>query len=238
MKHQFIICQGIPASGKSTWAIQWAKEDPEHRVRINMDSIRNMFGEYWVPARESLVRSCMNQCIETAMLMGFDIVLDNMNLNEYEQERINELIKNCSKTFDYEIKHKQFFDVSLEECIERDKHRENPIGADVITGIYNKYRDILEPKKQKFLCCFWGNWAGENETYRVEAEKASDLEQICEDVLNDLIIEWDGYQEVADELGTDDDDIISEKIGEYFGYRIEEYCPKTDYAWDDYKDLL
>ena len=43
---QVIVCQGIPASGKSTYANEWVLEDPVHRVRINMDSIRNMLGKY------------------------------------------------------------------------------------------------------------------------------------------------------------------------------------------------
>lgn len=46
-KRKLILCRGIQASGKSTWAKAWAKEDPEHRVRFNNDDIRNMLGEYW-----------------------------------------------------------------------------------------------------------------------------------------------------------------------------------------------
>ena len=53
-KRKLILCRGIQASGKSTWAKAWAKEDPEHRVRFNNDDIRNMLGEYWVPNREGL----------------------------------------------------------------------------------------------------------------------------------------------------------------------------------------
>ena len=56
MKHEVIILQGIQGSGKTTWAKNWVKEDPEHRVRFNQDDIRNMFGVYWVPSREPLVK--------------------------------------------------------------------------------------------------------------------------------------------------------------------------------------
>lgn len=52
-KRKLILCRGIQASGKSTWAKAWAKEDPEHRVRFNNDDIRNMLGEYWVQRRAS-----------------------------------------------------------------------------------------------------------------------------------------------------------------------------------------
>ncbi len=36
----------LPASGKSTYAVNWVNENPEHRLRINQDSIRRMFGNY------------------------------------------------------------------------------------------------------------------------------------------------------------------------------------------------
>ena len=39
---KLIVLQGIPASGKSTWAKQWAKEYPNSRVVVNRDSLRSM----------------------------------------------------------------------------------------------------------------------------------------------------------------------------------------------------
>ena len=34
-KRKLILCRGIQASGKSTWAKAWAKEDTENRFIIN-----------------------------------------------------------------------------------------------------------------------------------------------------------------------------------------------------------
>ena len=39
---KLILCQGIQGSGKSTYAKKWVAEDPEHRVRLNYDDLRNM----------------------------------------------------------------------------------------------------------------------------------------------------------------------------------------------------
>ena len=44
----------------------------------------------------------------------------------------------------YTLEFKDFVDISLEECIERDSKRENPIGVDIIINTYNKYKDIIE----------------------------------------------------------------------------------------------
>ena len=68
MKHELIILQGIQGSGKTTWAKNWVKEDPKHRVRFNQDDIRNMFGVYWVPSREPLVKAMHNSFLNEAML--------------------------------------------------------------------------------------------------------------------------------------------------------------------------
>ena len=83
---KIILCRGIQGSGKTTFAKQWVLEDPEHRVRFNNDYIRNMLGKYWVPSREELVLDLKKQFIMSSMMTGYDIVIDNMNLNPKEVE--------------------------------------------------------------------------------------------------------------------------------------------------------
>ena len=43
----------------------------------------------------------------------------------------------------YEIEFKDFF-IPLQDCIERDSKRPNPIGEEVIRKTYEKYKDILK----------------------------------------------------------------------------------------------
>lgn len=149
MKHELIILQGIQGSGKTTWAKNWVKEDPKHRVRFNQDDIRNMFGVYWVPSRESLVKAMHNSFLNEAMLKGYDIVLDNMNLNQKTLNEIKEIVEEFNKwvsltpvDLHYDIKYQTFFDVPLSICIERDKQRDLQIGEKIIRGSYEKYKDI------------------------------------------------------------------------------------------------
>ena len=149
---KIILCRGIPGSGKTTWSKQWVLEDPEHRVRFNNDDIRNMLGKYWVPSREDLVRDLLNTFLWGAMSCGYDIVIDNMNLNPNELEYYNKALdyQNNPKVEvpdvdrpKYDLEFKDFF-IPLQDCIERDSKRPNPIGETVIRGIYERYRDILE----------------------------------------------------------------------------------------------
>ena len=135
---KLIICRGLPASGKSTWAKQWVLEDPEHRVRINQDDIRLMLGKYWVPSREKLVQEIQFDAIIEALSREFDVVIDNTNLNNKVLDQFNRLIKTFE---DYEIEYKDFFDTPLSVCIERDKNRDLQVTEKVIRGFYNNYKD-------------------------------------------------------------------------------------------------
>lgn len=135
---KLIICRGLPASGKSTWAKQWVLKDPEHRVRINQDDIRLMLGKYWVPSREKLVQEIQFDAIVEALSREFDVVIDNTNLNKKVLDQFNRLIKTFE---DYEIEYKDFFDTPLSVCIERDKNRDLQVTEKVIRSFYNNYKD-------------------------------------------------------------------------------------------------
>lgn len=155
---KIILCRGIQGSGKTTWAKQWVLEDPEHRVRFNNDDIRNMLGKYWVPSRENIVSAMKTQFIITSMKKGYDIVIDNMNLNPKEVEYYELYIKshnqvvdelksenrlNPKDDFKYELEFRDFF-IPLQDCIDRDAKRPNPIGEEVIRKTYEKYKNIIE----------------------------------------------------------------------------------------------
>lgn len=141
---QLIICRGIQGSGKSTWAKQWCHEDPEHRVRFNNDDIRNMLGDYWVPNREKLVTEAKANMITFALIKGYDVVVDNMNLNPKEDEWIRTLCANIEKDkgIHIDIEYKDFW-TPVEECIRRDAMRPNPIGEKVIKATWRRYRDFI-----------------------------------------------------------------------------------------------
>ena len=153
-KKKLILTRGIQGSGKSTWARKWVEEDPEHRIRINNDDIRNMLGIYWVTSREDLVTDIRKKAAQHAMYRNYDIVVDNMNLNPKEikfwEDLVwvhNETVENNSELKDkydsYEIEFKDFF-ISLEECIRRDAMRSNPIGEKVIRDTWKRYKHFIQ----------------------------------------------------------------------------------------------
>ena len=145
-KKKLILTRGIQGSGKSTWARQWVEEDPENRVRINNDDIRNMLGKYWVTSRENLVSSIKKNMAEEAINRGYDIVVDNMNLNPKEILFWKDMVKMANMDpdgYQYEIEFKDFF-IPLEECIRRDAMRPNPIGEKVIRETWKRYKHFIQ----------------------------------------------------------------------------------------------
>lgn len=142
---KIILTQGIQGSGKSTWAKKWVEEDPIHRVRWNNDDCRRMCGPYSVLERESFITSTRHSFIHKAMIDKKDIVIDDMNLNTRTTEYYEKIVKayNDQNTDKYVLEYKQFFNISVDECILRDSMRPNPIGEKIIKSTYRKYRDYI-----------------------------------------------------------------------------------------------
>lgn len=148
---KIILTRGIPGSGKTFWAKSWSMEDPEHRIRLNWDDMRNMMGLYWVPSREPINKAMLQAGLLIAMTNGYDIVIDNMNLNPKAWEEYEGIIKRhnalSGSNNHYELEFKDFFDVSIEECIKRDSLRSNPIGEKTIREIWRKYKHLIQTTK-------------------------------------------------------------------------------------------
>lgn len=139
-----IICQGIQGSGKSTWALDYVTKEPTKRVRVNRDSIRKMFGKYWVPEREKLCTEIEDKIIAYAMVRGFEVVIDDMNLNSKTLEHINQLVRNVDSNVDIRY---NLFNTSLTECVTRVEKRNASLPEDeqipisVVLETFDRYKE-------------------------------------------------------------------------------------------------
>lgn len=105
-----------------------------------------MLGKYWVTSRENLVSSIKKNMAEEAINRGYNIVVDNMNLNAKEILFWKDMVKMANMDPDgykYEIEFKDFF-IPLEECIRRDAMRPNPIGEKVIRETWKRYKHFIQ----------------------------------------------------------------------------------------------
>lgn len=115
-----------------------------------------MLGSYWVPSRETLVSNTKRDIALSALYAGYEIVIDNMNLNPKEVKFWEDVVNKHNNFVDdkirtksdqvfykYEIEFKDFF-IPLEECIRRDAMRPNPIGEKVIRDTWRRYKHFIQ----------------------------------------------------------------------------------------------
>ena len=139
-----IICQGIQGSGKSTWALDYVTKEPTKRVRINRDSLRKMFGKSWVLEREELCNIVEDKSIAYAIVKGFEVVIDDMNLNPKTIEHIKELVLNVDSKADIIYK---LFNTPLTECVTRVEKRNASLPEDeqipisVVLKTFDRYKE-------------------------------------------------------------------------------------------------
>jgi predicted kinase len=128
------ITQGLPASGKSTWALEQTKKDGTI-VRVNKDTIRLMLGAKWNPKHEKLVHALRNVSIETALYAGKNVINDDTNLPEKAVNELRDIAKSCGAEF---VINDSFLSVDVETCIARDAARAQGVGKDVIVRFYHR----------------------------------------------------------------------------------------------------
>ncbi|BAQ64277.1 AAA family ATPase [Geminocystis sp. NIES-3709] len=130
-----VILQGLPASGKSTFAKNILLKEPGRWVRINKDLLREMaHASHWSPSNEKFIVKLRDHIILMALEEGKHVLIDDTNFGK-NIEHIKGLVKGKA-----EVKiNNSFLQVPVEECIKRDLKRANSVGKDVIMTMYNQF---------------------------------------------------------------------------------------------------
>lgn len=136
---KILLLIGIPASGKSTWAKNFVKNNPDW-VRISRDDFRLMFRQEQMcePKVEDLITAMVNQAITKALVRKLNVIVDATNVRE---KYINEFIEKFkySADIDYRV-----FDISIDKAVERDTARDAKVGEEVIKKMYNNYKTLMD----------------------------------------------------------------------------------------------
>jgi predicted kinase len=145
MQQKIILARGLPASGKSTYAENWAAENPDERVRVNRDELRMQLFGYWyhpntIPhgkqqEREHEVTHHQTNIIVRGLSEGKNVIVDNTNLNPRVFRDFEKLLKQFP---DVEFAHIDF-NTPLSECIRRNSQRERKVPEHVIRSMAARY---------------------------------------------------------------------------------------------------
>lgn len=136
--------KGLPASGKSTDAERWVKENPNGRIVIFRDEIRLMLGPYWVSGkREKLVSKIEDYSVVEGAKRGYDVTIDATNLRLNADARFKKMLDEAGVEYTFEVV--DFTHVTVEECIRRDSLRvvdpngRGPVGEEVINRMAKQH---------------------------------------------------------------------------------------------------
>ncbi len=150
-----LITKGLPASGKTTWAREFIKKNPNYK-RINKDELRAMLDDgKWSKKNEQFVVMARDNLMSLAVLNGWDVIIDDTNLHPKHEQNIKNEIDLLNETMThhdknpkplYKVEIKDFTDVPVEECIKRDQERQNYVGEKVIRQMYRQFLVSKAPK--------------------------------------------------------------------------------------------
>lgn len=130
------MLKGLPASGKSTYAKELVADGWK---RVNKDDLRAMIDcSKWGKEKEKDILELRDITIIHYLDQGYNVVVDDTNLNPIHESSLREIAEHCEADFDIKI-----FDTPVSVCIERDLARQNSVGADVILRMYNQF--IFKP---------------------------------------------------------------------------------------------
>lgn len=132
-KNKIIALQGVPSSGKSTYAREFVKGKKDW-VIVNRDSIRDGRGDYWIPEQEQYISKIEEFQIEEALRNGLNVIIDATNLNPKTIKKWEDLAQKHNVALEFKE-----FKISYKEAIERDSKRERSVGKKVIRDFFMKY---------------------------------------------------------------------------------------------------
>lgn len=120
MAKKAILCVGIPASGKSFFARELVRKNPNFK-RINRDDIRAMVDDStWDHNREEFIKQLRDTIILTALREGHDVIIDDTNLSKPVVKKLHRLLASVGDIVVIE----KAFNTPIEECLRRNALRE------------------------------------------------------------------------------------------------------------------
>ena len=130
------VTVGLPASGKTTFAKDLVKNSNGRVKRINKDDLRALIDcSIWSKDNEKFILKARDAFIAQALKHNYDVVIDDTNLAPKHLEAI----RTIALQFGAEVLIQDFTHVPLEECIRRDKQRQNYVGEDVIKDMHKRF---------------------------------------------------------------------------------------------------
>lgn len=162
---KLIMLSGLPASGKSTKAKEIVAQG--NWIRVNRDLLRTMLHfDKWSGKNEGITGGTETLIAGHLLSEGYNIVVDDCNLNPKNKVMWQELAKEAGSSFEH-----IHIDTDWQTCVLRDNDREKFVGNNVIKNMALQYGLLPTVTKGWILCDLDGTLADvEHRRHHVQKE--------------------------------------------------------------------
>ncbi|TXH43265.1 MAG: hypothetical protein E6Q97_34345 [Desulfurellales bacterium] len=138
------ITRGLPASGKSTWAEAQRLADPTNTRVVTLDDIRAAIGSSFEQGDEPLAQGIRDYTIRKYLEKGYHVISADTNLPERVVGHLRKLaVQAETAEVGIPVEIKDFRDVPLETCLERnnDRHARGDfkVPNEAIVSMYERF---------------------------------------------------------------------------------------------------
>ncbi|MBY0551226.1 MAG: AAA family ATPase [Candidatus Obscuribacterales bacterium] len=141
--NKLVLLAGVPGSGKTTLSQRLIDKG---FVSINADQIREeLWGDAAEQSNKEAVFKVFFERLEEGLRRGWDIVIDNTNINGRHREPIIERAKAAGYT-DIQI---WVVDTPLEVCLERNRLRARNVPEDIVENMHRSLHGAGKPRKHE-----------------------------------------------------------------------------------------
>lgn len=146
VRPELLITRGLPGSGKSTWALERIAKGhgPRRWVRVATGDLRVLLHGRetpWSRDREDITLGVRDMAIAATLRAGLNVIVDDCHLDPKSVA----VLRDLGETEGAVVSERRF-DVSLEEALWRNAHRQHPVPEHQILTLhrsYGKTRDDL-----------------------------------------------------------------------------------------------
>lgn len=142
---RLVLLAGLPASGKSTFADGLVERG---FTRISLDEIRKeIYGDVSTIGDWKVTRRRFDELFDAATKRGDNILIDNTNFMRNQRTRIIDL----GRAAGYVDIHVVVMDVSLEECLRRNRVRERHVDEKLIREMHGMLSGAHFPRNDEAI---------------------------------------------------------------------------------------